>query len=235
MELKRIEEVDVERYDSEDDLLDDLTEKDTFSGSNDDLVLDDDFDPSNLADDFSGLGQTSSEKHNDLLKGIMDFDGPIKQMINGWLGLVWDEDKDKFVKDPHKDPLMNTQCAAYCSGVIRTYARSNNIITTINAEVYDEIMIDAGRDIFINIRSRSEEYGIKNQGDAGSICIQMINTIKLMLSGVVGSKMSEVLKTTVSRQESVVLNDNNRSQVEQPRIPKPKGGLGFLNKLINGG
>jgi len=232
MDLKRIDVMD-SGLSSESDILNDLDD-----GFSDDVVSSpvDDFSPDSFADDFSG-GAPAYERHSDLLKEIMDFDSYIKQLVNGWLGLIWDEGESKYVRDRFKTPLMNAQGAAWCSGVLITYARSNNVITTINEDIYNEIMIDVGKVIFINVRSRAEEFGILNQGDASSVCIQMVNTIKLMLSGLGAGKMSEVLKTTVSRQESVVLNDSvpRDTGVSGGVVPKKsRGVMGFMNKLING-
>lgn len=233
MELKRVDVVDSD-VSSQSDLLDEVGED--FNDSDSDSSYDDDFSPDMLPDDFSG-GMSTVERHSDLLKDIMDFDSYIKQLVNGWLGLVWSEEKSKYVFDPYKKPVMNVQGATWCSGVLITYARSNNVITTINETIYNEIMIDAGKVIYINVRARSEEFGIMNQGDASSVCVQMVNTIKLMLSGLGGGKMSEVLKTTVNRQESVVLNDNaqpSQGAYASPAPKKPRGVMGFMNKLING-
>ncbi len=235
MNLKRKESNDNEYSEQDDDLL-----KELITNDEEDFKLEDnDFDPNFLGDDFSGFGPSNYEKQNDLLKNIMDFESYIKQLINGWLGLVWDEEKNKFVKDPYQTPIMNTIAANWCSNLLRTYARASNVITTINEDIYNEMMIDVGRVIIINVRSRSEEFGIKNQGDASNIINQLIASVKLMLSGLAGGKMGDVLKTTVHRQESLVLNDNNRPLVNnnpyQQPMPSKRGAFGFLNKLINGG
>lgn len=240
LDLKR-KSVGPETNISKDDFLEELDVDEDYNDSSDDEFNDatlDEFTPDALGDDFGSMGMSTMDKHSDLLKEIMDFESYIKQVVNGWLGLAWDETRSKFVKDPLQEPIMNKQCAVWCGNTLRTYARSNNVITTINADIYNEIMMDIGRSLIINIRSRSEEFGIKNQGDAGTIINQMLNTVKLMLSGVVNNKMADVIKTTVNRQENVVLRDNEPQQTGQVPIrnsqPKNKGALGFLNKLING-
>ena len=111
-----------------------------------DDLQEEDYDNDLFSDDYGmdfddNLGSTMN-KQSDLLKNLTNFSPFIKEKVNGWLGLRWDETAQKYVKDQNIEPIMNTKCAAWCIDYLKIYARQNNLITNISKEDYTNIMID---------------------------------------------------------------------------------------------
>ena len=79
--------------------------------------LDDDLDPLNdplgddmFGDDFYGMGgQSPLDKHKDLLKDLTNFAPYLKDTVNNWLGLTWDEEKGKYMPSQYIKPIMSIQ------------------------------------------------------------------------------------------------------------------------------
>lgn len=187
-----------------------------------------DFFEPDLGVDSGGYGGVSTmEKHNDLLKELTNFDPFIKETINGWLGIVWDDIKKEYVQDQNLKPIMNRAGAMWCVTFLRKYARSNNIITNISEREYAFIMSDVLEVIWFNIGLRKHDFGIKSNNDVFRVCNELEHTVALVLMGAGDGKYNQLLSTTTNRNESVSLNDQrNMRQMQQPQ-------RGFFGKAKN--
>lgn len=164
----------------------------------------------------SGDGYDSPmDRHGDLLKELTDFDGYIKETISGWLGLIWDVEQGKYVRDKYLIPIMNKPCANWCITFLRTYARKNNIITYIRENDYKDMREDIIDTIWLNIPSRKKEFGIENDGDVLRICTELEHASILALMGAGGGKYTDFMAGTMrhnTTEHSYPYNPNNPSQ-----------------------
>lgn len=169
----------------------------------------DELDKENFDDDYGlGGGSPPLEKHSDLLKNLTDFDPYLKNLFNNWLGLTWDESKSKYVPNPFVRQIMNLRGAAWCIGVLKTYARKNNIITHIRDKEYKEMMSDIIENVWLNLGTR-EEFGVKSEGDIMRVCLEMEHAAALVLMGAGDGKYNKFLGTTYTSHE----NGQQRSPV----------------------
>lgn len=207
----------------------------------DDLSDDDDGFDADFSDMGGGFGSGISpmEKHNDLLKDLTNFSPYLKDKINGWLGLVWNDEKGKYVQDPATTPIMNTQCAKWCIDKLRTYTRNNNILTHISKEDYIQIQEDLIETFWLNLGTRAEEFALYNNGDLLAVCVDLQHAVMLVLMGAGDGKYSNVLKETVNRNESVSYSQpmgqqqqNMQQQIGQQR---PNGFLARMGSALKNG
>lgn len=189
MKLTRVEEPELEEDLLEDDFQDDTS----------DSFLNDDF---GLGDSF-GDGRPPMDKHSDLLKELTNFNKFIKDKINGWLGLRWSEGKKTYVKDPHIRPIMNRRCAAWCIDFMKTYTRDNNIITHISSQEYKNIVSDIIEVVWLDIGTRTDEFGITSDADLHKICVEMQHAAELVLMGAGDGKYTKFLSESTQRTENV--------------------------------
>ena len=97
--------------------------------------LNDPLDDDMFGEDLYGMGgQSPLDKHKDLLKDLTNFTPYLKDTVNNWLGLTWDEVKGKYVPSKFIKPIMSVRGAAWCIGLMKTYTRGNTIITDIGEE-----------------------------------------------------------------------------------------------------
>lgn len=236
---KKEEELDdLEDYNPDDEINDD----DIFQSKNNkkQKYQDEDDDPfynEDLGfDNYGDVGMpTPMEKHSDLLKSLTNFDKFIKDKINGWLGVVWDQQESKYMKSKTLKPIMNEDCASWCVDFLKTYARDNNIITDIGKEEYRNIVEDIIDVVWFNLGTRSEEFGITNNGDILKVCVEMQHSAELVLMGAGDGKYNKLLSTATSRTEHI----NNAGQ--QQLYPSFNGQMdyqqgqakkqGFLQKM----
>ena len=177
-------------------------------------VLDDDIidntPNSNNLDDFYNDGWSSNplDRNNDLLKDLTDFDSYIQNTVSGWLGLIWDSETGRYIRDPTLNPIMNKYCANWCITLLKTYARKNNIITYVREEDYKNIQEDLIDTIWLNIPSRKSEFGIKNDGDAFRVCTELFHGSILALMGAGGGKYTDFMTGTMrhSTHENITPN-----------------------------
>lgn len=201
-------------------LLEDLDDNDYKEDTDDDLFsenLDD--------DDFGSADNPPLKKHNDLLKELTNFHPFIKQTVNNWLGLTWNQEKQEYVRYENIPPIMNTRGAAWCIGFLQKYARENNIITNISKNDYIIIMTDVIEVVWKNIGTRAEEFEITNNGDILRVCTEMENSIALVLMGAGDGKYNKFLGETVQRMEHHTIGNQNSQQ------PNKKSGM--LERLKN--
>ena len=186
-----------------------------------------------FSDDMYDEGQPPMEKRADLLKSLANFDPYLKETFNNWLGLTWDEDKERFIKNPLLKPIMSLQGAAWCAGYLKTYARSNNIITDINQEEYKNIMSDIIDAIWLNLGTR-DDLGIKEDGDLIRVGNEMEHAAALCLMGAGDGKYNKLLQTTISRHENIN-NEPSTRQLNQPYMNRSSSGvLGKMRNMILG-
>lgn len=184
--------------------------------------------------DFEDFGSHNPpiEKHNDLLRKLTDFDPYLQKQVMEWLGMYWDAVEKKYMKDPQVEPIMNIRGARWCVNFLRTYARDNNIITNIDQDVYNNIMLDVVETAYYNIGTRADDFGITTDGDIMAVCNQLIHTTDLVLIGAGGSKTyTDFLSTTTSRNESVNVSEQNRS-MQPPKQPPSSGFMGGMKKFF---
>jgi len=204
------------------DKLDKEEEKDLLGSDN------------NLDSNFDNLGgggadmSPAIEKHGDLLKELTNFDPYIRELLNGWLGLVWDQEKEKFRLNPDSPPIMNVKCANWCIGFLKIYARKNNIITNLSQDEYFNIYHDIVEVLWLNLPLRHEEFGIKENGDIKKICVEMEHTAVLVLLGAGDGKYNKLLTETVNRTENISSSDN-----PMPGMGKKRSLLSNLKNIIN--
>jgi len=170
---------------------------------------------------FDAAGASPMDKHNDLLKELTNFDPYLKATFNNWLGLSWNEDKQKFTRNPLINPVMSLNCATWCTGMQKTYARNNNIITDIGSEEYKNMVSDMIDAIWLNLGSR-EDFKIHQDGDLIRVANELQHSGELALMGAGDGKYNKFLSTTVSRNESVTnsgMPEMGRQQMQRERQP----------------
>jgi len=160
------------------------------------------------------------EKHEGLLTNLTNFEPFLREKYSNWCGMVWDDTKQAFIQDKTVKPSMNQRGAAWCVGFLRTYARSNNIITDISGPEYKSMMGDIIEAIWLNLGTRSDEFGIQSDGDLLRVCNEMEHSASLVLMGAGDGKYTKFLGTTVSRNESVSLNSNDNRPQDNTRFVK---------------
>ena len=196
----------------------DVIVDDTF---NDDVMGGDGYvdDYDLYGDDILGDGSPPPmQKHSDLLKNLTDFNPYIKEAINNWLGMNWDEGKKAYVKDDNINNIMNLNGALWCAGLMKTYARGNNIITDISLDEYKYIMADIIENVWLNLGTR-DDLGIVEDGDLLRVSNEIEHSAALALMGAGDGKYNKFLGTTISRSEQVRTGDD-------PLAYGGRGGLG---------
>ena len=221
-----------EDFDFEDD-SDDINEEDNDfeedkSFDDDDSFMDDGF---GGIDEFGGGGIAPMEKHADLLKDLTNFAPYLKDKINGWLGLIWDEEQDKYVRDPSVKPIMNTHCARWCVDYLKTYARGNNTITHINQEDYIQIQEDIIEVVWMNLGTRPEDFDLNEEGDLLAVAVELQHAAIVVLMGAGDGKYSNLFKETVNRNESVSYNQPMGGKQGGMMVEEPKKPSGFFHRV----
>ncbi len=227
------EEMDFEEDTLEEEPLDiEEEEPEENLGDEDDLLKDDDdFYDDDFGGDFGG-GPPALEKHSDLLKELTNFTPYLRDTVNGWLGLVWNEQDNKYIQNPDTPPIMNKKCAAWCISFLKTYARKTNIITHIGKNEYIYIVQDIVDTIWKNIGTRAEEFGINTSGDVLRICNELQHSSELVLMGAGDGKYNELLSTTTQRSESLTRRQDNEPNMQQ--IQQNTNAMDRLKNFLGG-
>jgi len=209
---------------------DSKTDDSLFDNSQD--GLDDNLFQEDLSFNDYGMGaQPPMERHSGLLKDLTNFDDIIKDIVNSWLGRVWNQEKSEFVTDPLIKPIMNELCALWCIGFLKTYARKTNIITNITKTEYNELHVDIIRVIWLGLATR-DDFGIQNTSDLYRICVELEHAAILVLMGAGDGKYTKFLGESVQRNESV--SYTNAAENSRPQMRQGKPGLlaGLKNRLL---
>lgn len=203
-----------------------IEDRDFFK--DDDLLNDDPIDDSfNDFNSSPGDFAPAMEKHGDLLKELTNFEPYIRDKVNGWLGLVWSQEKETFIVNSAVEPIMNIKCANWCIDFLKTYARDNNIITNLSQDEFYNIYFDIVDVLWLNLPLRSDEFGIKCNGDIMKICVEMEHSAILVLLGAGDGKYNKLLTETVNRTENISTSPLNQQK------PKNKGLLTSIKNIFS--
>jgi len=219
------------------DDFEDLAGEEQLPGDtlSDDDLLDNDLLGKDYFDDYGyGMGDggiSPMQKHSDLLKTLTNFDIYLKQTVNGWLGVSWNEETSKYVKNPNVKPILNERGAVWCVTLIQNYCRPNNIITNISEKDYRNMIMDIVNTVWLNLTDRATQFGITNNGDILRVCNDVIHASQLVLMGAGDGKYNALLQQSISRQETINLSDRPQYQPQQAMLNQPK--KGFFGKLLN--
>lgn len=166
--------------------------------------------------DYGNQYESPMERHNDLLKELTNFEDFLKTIIAEWIGLRWNPEEGKYVKDKSIKPIMNVKCAKWCITFLRPYARNNNILTQLNTSQYNDIMDDIEEVSITNIGTKYKEFGIKDNGNIKLVYNQLIHVAQLILLGAGGdNNYKKLLQMTVNRSETAQINNNPQQQPQQ--------------------
>lgn len=216
---------------SEDILSDEDLNEGGDSLSDDDLFKED----LGVNDDIFGSNdQTAGEKYSDLLKELTNFNVYIKNKINGWLGLVWDGEKERYMRDPSLEPIMNKKCAQWCIDFMKTYTRGNNIITDISSRDYSNLYMDIASVVWIDLGTKAEEFEITNNQDLHKVGIELIHSALLVLMGAGDGKYNKLLGTATQRNENVSYQMNPFAGMN-PQNNAKMGMFAKMKKALQGG
>jgi hypothetical protein len=212
----------------EEDILDnDLTDSKTRPSEEDDS-----FDEGYYPDVSS---PTNIQKYNDLLKDLTNFGPIIKDAVNSWLGFSWDEEKQKYARNPVLEPLMNMKGAMWCIGFLKTYARKTNFITNIDENEYNWLYLDINKVVWEDFATR-DDFGVKCLQDYHMIGIQMVHFALLIITGAGGGKYNQFFGTTTMRTEHINTMPNGQNQPTMMMQQKKSGGIfGMAKKVLLGG
>lgn len=239
MRFKNQREETVTEVTPESDTASDVTPRDLIDLPPDDL--NDNFLSNDIVDPFYGGDSMSPmEKHSDLLKDLTNFQPFIREKINGWLGLRWDEEQEKWIRNIHVEPIMNEKCASWCIDYLKTYTRNNNIITHISRDEYTNMVTDIIDVVWIDLGTRCEEFAIKNNGDLHRVAVELQHSAELVLMGAGDGKYNKLLGEVTHRSENVSYQGTPNPNMQQPMAsihvqPKKVGIFGKLKKALIGG
>jgi len=195
-----------------------------------------DFYQDDFNDDFSdmGGGVVPMDRHGDLLKELTDFDPYLKKKMYEWMGFSFNIRSGKFEKDKDIEPLLNYKGARRMISFLGTFARGNNIITTLDQRGYNELMTYVIETMAFSVGPYKEEYGMITNADFLYFWNDLQCAVILVLSGAGGGKYSELLSTTTQRNESI------SQQMQQGQggygggmYPQQQGKKGFLSTMKN--
>lgn len=230
MKKKQEEDLDMEE---ELELEEEPSEDETNPDKLDDLDLYDDNDL--FGEDYLGAGSTPMQKHQDLLKELTNFSPYLKDTVNGWLGVTWDEGKKEYTQNPDIEPLMNIRGAAWCVSALKTYTRPNNIITDISHDDYKNLICDVIDFVWLNIGTRAEEFEVKNEGDILRICNEMEHAAALVLMGAGDGRYNKFLGTVTTHSvNQSILPDRPNQMMNQIPLRNKGGTIQRLKKVLFG-
>lgn len=178
-----------------------------------------------LGDSYDDLaGNIPMEKHSDLLKELTNFAPYLKETVNGWLGLTWNETEGKYMPNKHIQPIMNRHCAAWCVSFLKIYARGNNIITDVNNSHFNNIMSDIIENVWYNVGTRADlDFGIKEDGDILRVCNELEHAAQLVLMGAGDGRYNKFLAGT--------MQTNYRGDAMGGQPQDPYGRFAYSNNI----
>jgi hypothetical protein len=194
----------------------------------------DDFDDS--YNGYGGMGGGAFYQHSDLLKELTNFDPYLKETVNGWLGVTWNEEEGKFKKDINLKPVMNIYCAGWCISFLKTYTRKNNIITDIGKKEYIFVISDVIDVVWLNLGTRMEEFEIKGLGDVIRICNELEHAACLVLMGAGDGKYNRLLGDTTRRNESLSMSPMQQGGMSNQfgnNYVSQRGKMGMMQRFKN--
>lgn len=215
----------------DDDLIDNLDIDDKQQKEENPL---DDGPDDDFGDYYSDMSSpTSMQKYNDLLKELTDFNPIVKDTINGWLGLTWNEETRKYEQNNLLEPIMNMKGAMWCATNLKTYLRKTNFLTNISEEEYKWLYWDINRVVWIDFVTR-DDFGVKNNQDYHRIGIELVHSAILLLTGAGGGKYTQFLGSSTMRNEHVNIGQSPQTMALVPQ-KKRVGLLGMAKRMLIGG
>ena len=226
------------RINPKDDLLDDeldIAPEVKGNKADDDNPLDDGPDD-DFNDYYSDMSSPSNmQKYNDLLKELTNFNPLLKDTVNGWLGLNWNEESRKFERNSLVEPIMNLKGAMWCITYLKTYAKKTNLITNISEDEYKWLYWDINRVVWIDFATR-DDFGVKNNQDFHRIGMEMVHGAILVLTGAGGGKYNQFFGSTTMRTEHVNVGGQQMQPLGSGVMQKKKVGLlGMAKRMLVGG
>jgi hypothetical protein len=189
-------------------------------------------------DIYNDLDSSSStmQKYTDLLKDMTNFNPILKDVVNSWLAISWDEKKQKYERIPETEPLMNLKGAMWCISYLKTYAKKTNFITHLSEKEYEWLYIDINRVVWIDFATR-DDFGVKNNQDYHRIGMELVHGAILVITGAGGGKYNQFFSSTTTRHENIS-NQPQQNMAGNQMMPMQKKKMGMLQlakRLIVGG
>lgn len=224
----------------QDDLLDDDLEIESKSGAksiDDDNPIDDSPNDDFGEDYYSDMSNPSTmQKFSDLLKDLTDFEPTLKEVVNGWLGMTWNNHERRFEKNGLIEPIMNLKGAMWCITYLKTYAKKTNFITNISEKEYEWLYWDINRVVWIDFATR-DDFGVKSNQDYHRVGMELVHGAILVLTGAGGGKYNQFFGSTTQRTEHI--NMGNAQQMVpmgmQGMQKKRVGLFGMAKRMLVGG
>lgn len=164
-----------------------------------------------LDDGFDGM--IPAEKHHALLQNLTNFAPFIRNQINDYLGLVWDEAKNKYTRDKRIKAIMNIQGALWLVGNLKVYARENNVLTFLRKEEFINMKDDIIDTLWFGFAPRArKEFGMKSTGDILRVCSELESACILVLSGAGEGKVMDFLGGSTKYHQ----NEQGHGEAVQP-------------------
>ena len=191
---------------------------------------DDDYD---LNDDYGGE-MPALEKHSELLRTLTNFNPNLREKFYGWLGMYYDAENKKWVKNPLLKPITNAMGAHWGITLMDTYARDNNVITHIREEDYNNMYMDIIDNVWMSIGTKPEEFDMWDYANTRRMCMEIEHTAMLALMGAGDGKYSKMLSETVRRTENISSTNAMGGQMRPGAFPNPpkKGLVNWLKSKI---
>lgn len=199
----------------------------------DDLDLDLNEDSANdfNFNDWGGdYNQSPSNKQAGLLKELTDLDPVLKNRVASWLGLVYDEDEQKYIKK--RDAIINEAGAEWAVGFLKTYMSKSNFITNISQEEFKNIQLDIIQVVWL-VFPTIDEFGIKSNADYYRLCTELDNSAFLILAGAGDGKYTKFFGDSVQRTEHINLSPGSMQTMQQmPQLYQAKK-IGIIQSVKN--
>ena len=216
--------------------IDDPINNAKFGNLDDNQFNDDSLFGNDFGNDYLGDGGlVPREKHADLLKELTNFSPYLREVVNNWLGLIWNEEQERYLQNPLIKPIMNIKGAMWCVGFLKTYTRNNNIITDISSEEYKYMISDIIDAVWLNLGTR-DDLGILEDGDLIRVATEIQHAAELALMGAGEGKYNKMLSTTYTHNTSGQINPggNPINMYNQQQPMQQKGIRGKLRKMLLG-
>jgi hypothetical protein len=176
---------------------------------------------------------STMQKYSDLLKDLTNFSPIVKDIVNGWLGITWDEEAQKYKKIPGVEPIMNINGATWCISYLKVYAKKTNFITNLGEDEYKWMYMDINRVVWIDFATR-DDFGVKNNQDYHRIGMELVHSAILVITGAGAGKYNQFFSSTTTRHENISNQPQGQSMSPMMGQRKKVGLMGLARKLLGG-
>lgn len=146
-----------------------------------------------------GEGESPMERNSVLLQGLTNFNPFIRNQINDYLGLMWNEKKRQYTRNKLVKPIMNTQGALWLVGNLKIFTRDNNMLTYLREREFINLQDDVIDVLWYGFAPRArKEFGMSSTGDILRVCSELQAATTLVLSGAGEGKVMEFLQGSTS-------------------------------------